>query len=94
MKRMMGLLSVLVIAAFFARPAFAYRDEVDDLLERYLAAYNNGDAAALAELYCAERFSCRTTRQAPAEGRRSSNSGGGPCNSTPLGGWDARSRRS
>ena len=51
MKRMMCLLSVLVIAAFFARPAIADRDEVDDLLERYVAAYNNGDAAALAELY-------------------------------------------
>ncbi|HYT32394.1 MAG TPA: nuclear transport factor 2 family protein [Thermoanaerobaculia bacterium] len=54
MKRMMCLLSVLVIAAFFARPAIADRDEVDDLLERYLAAYNNGDAAALAELYSAD----------------------------------------
>jgi len=51
MKRMMCLLSVLVIPAFFARPALADRDDVDELLERYLAAYNNGDAAALAELY-------------------------------------------
>jgi uncharacterized protein (TIGR02246 family) len=54
MKRLTCLLSALVIAAFFARPAFADRDEVDDLLERYLAAYSNGDAAALAELYSAD----------------------------------------
>ena len=54
MKRMMCLLSVLLIAAFFARPAIADRDEVDDLLERYLAAYNNGDAAAMTELYSAD----------------------------------------
>jgi uncharacterized protein (TIGR02246 family) len=50
----MCLLSVLVTAAFLARPAFADRDEVDDLLERYLAAYNNGDATALAQLYSAD----------------------------------------
>ena len=54
MKRMMCRLSVLLISAFFARPAIADRDEVDDLLERYLAAYNNGDAAAMAELYSAD----------------------------------------
>jgi ketosteroid isomerase-like protein len=51
MKRMMCLLAVLVAAAFFARPAFADRDDVDELLDRYVAAYNNGDAGALAELY-------------------------------------------
>jgi hypothetical protein len=54
MKRMMCLLSVLIITALFARPAIADRDDVDDLLERHLAAYNNGDAAALAELYSAD----------------------------------------
>jgi len=54
MKRMMCLLSVLAISLNIKRPAIADRDEVDDLLERYLAAYNNGDAAALAELYSAD----------------------------------------
>jgi uncharacterized protein (TIGR02246 family) len=54
MKRMMCLFSALVIAALFARPAIADKDDVNDLLERYLAAYNNGDAAALAELYSAD----------------------------------------
>jgi hypothetical protein len=47
MKRMMCLLAVLVAAAFFVRPAFADRDDVDELLDHYVAAYNNGDAGGV-----------------------------------------------
>jgi uncharacterized protein (TIGR02246 family) len=68
MKRMMCLFSALIIMALFARPALADRDDVDDVLERYLAAYNNGDAAALAELYSADAV-LLPQDQASARGR-------------------------
>lgn len=45
-------LAVLCLAVLASpHPARADRDEADQLIDRYVAAYNRGDAAALAALY-------------------------------------------
>jgi len=51
MKRAVCLIAVLCVAASVPRPALADRDDIDELLDRYVAAYNRGDAEAMAVLY-------------------------------------------
>jgi len=50
MKRF-DLIAVLCVAALVPRPALADHDDIDELLDRYVAAYNHGDAEAMAMLY-------------------------------------------
>ena len=52
MRRSLWLLLLLaMLVTMLPRPACADRDDVDQLLDLYVAAYNGGDATALAALY-------------------------------------------
>jgi len=52
MRRALRVLLLLSFGLLVApRRACGARDDIDELLDRYVAAYNNGDASAMAVLY-------------------------------------------
>ncbi|SRR5712691_1265428 len=52
MRRALRVLLLLSFGLLVApRRACGDRDDIDELLDRYVAAYNNGDASAMAVLY-------------------------------------------